>query len=149
MYSFHASIHARSSTAREGEPIQIAGSAVHPLNVTPGDMPLMAASFEQAFEVLNVLPRMLIEPDGSFVWRSSTDDPSWQVDGVLYDRSGRLIYVELNGHCLAENFDQLLVACGWPDNSLMFQLNRHAVFLNEEDFRRLAEAAGQADGWQP
>ncbi|MFM9066782.1 MAG: hypothetical protein ACKOUR_05540 [Planctomycetota bacterium] len=98
---------------------------------------------------------MYLEPDGSFVWVGEADQagagdessdggfkpssPSrWQVDGNLYDLHGRLLYIELKGHCPPAMFDQLLSACGWPRQAVLFQLLREAIYLSETDFRRWA-----------
>jgi hypothetical protein len=98
----------------------------------------MGISFEEASARLTKLERMYCEPDGSLVWVSSQGEPAWQVDGNLYDRNERLLFVDLKGTCLAESFDRLLAALGWPQTSLMFQLTREAVFLDEAEFRRWA-----------
>lgn len=81
---------------------------------------------------------MYCEPDGSFVWVSPAGEPPWQVDGVLYDRGGRLLFVDLKGNCPSTEFDRLLGACGWPAAPVLFQLVRQAVFVEETEFRRLA-----------
>jgi hypothetical protein len=81
---------------------------------------------------------MFCEPDGSFVWVSSQGEPAWQVDGNLYDRNERLLFVDLKGTCPPREFDRLLGALGWPSTALMFQLTREAVFLDEAEFRRHA-----------
>ena len=84
-----------------------------------------------------LLPRMFIEPDGSFVW-VSTDavQPTWQVDGSLYDRNGRLLYTELKGTCSRDPFQSLLGALGAVPSSseLVVQLVRYAVILETEEF---------------
>jgi hypothetical protein len=95
-------------------------------------------AFEEAVNRLNGLERMFSEPDGSFVWTSPHDGPSWQVDGNLFDRNGRLLFVDLKGRCPAEQFDRLLAAFGWPEMPLVFQLVREAVLLDEPEFRRWA-----------
>jgi len=101
-------------------------------------------SFEDAVERISHWPRMLVEPDGSFVWVSSSgEEMPWQVDGNLYDREERLLVVDLKGECPRAPFDQLLTALGWPQTPLLFQLTREAVFLGEEDFRRWAELRHQ------
>ena len=105
-------------------------------------MTTMACSFEVARECLAGLERMFSEPDGSFVWVSPQGDPVWQVDGNLYDRNERLLFVDAKGSCPPEEFDRLLTALGWPATKLMFQLTREAVFLDEAEFRRHALAAG-------
>ena len=66
------------------------------------------ATFEAAAAALARLDRMFFEPDGAFVWVAE-GEPRWQVDGVLYDRDGRLLYVELKGRCPEDKFD--LLAC--------------------------------------
>jgi hypothetical protein len=81
---------------------------------------------------------MFLEPDGSFVWVSAAKETPWQLDGVLYDRNERLLYVDLKGACTAPAFDRLLGALGWPETPVMFQLAREAVFLDETEFRRYA-----------
>ena len=84
------------------------------------------------------LERMYCEPDGSFVWVSSQADRLWQVDGNLYDRAERLLFVDVRGTCPAEEFDRLLQCLGWPETAVMFQLVREAVLLGEDEFRRWA-----------
>jgi hypothetical protein len=115
----------------------------------------LVRSFEEVAAQLEQLPRLYFEPDGSFVWvgeeePTSGDDDAvvdpaqhsahrrWQVDGNLYDLHGRLLYIELKGHCPPERFDQLLSACGWPQQEVLFQLLREALYLSESDFRRWA-----------
>jgi hypothetical protein len=104
----------------------------------PGQSPsLFARTFEEVSDSLAALPRMFVEPDGSFVWVASSG-PAWQLDGVLYDGAGRLWYVELKGRCPQEEFDRLLSALGWPQTAVVFQLVREAVELDEPAFRRHA-----------
>ncbi|MEX2173218.1 MAG: hypothetical protein WD872_02580 [Pirellulaceae bacterium] len=106
----------------------------------------LTAVFDAAYANLERLPRLFIEPDGSFVWRGTSDDGlEWQVDGNLIDRGVVLDYVELKGNCPAERFDDLLRALGWPASPVRVQLPRRGVFLTEEEFRRQAarpEGAG-------
>ena len=105
----------------------------------------LPVTFEQALAALEQLDRLFIEPDGSFVWRGSVSGGgAWQVDGNLIDRGDCLAYVELKGCCLAEQFDMLLAAFGWPTAKLMFQLPQRGVFLEEAEFRRLAASAAGA-----
>ncbi|HET6883523.1 MAG TPA: hypothetical protein VFI31_25450 [Pirellulales bacterium] len=94
-------------------------------------------TFEDASDALAALPRMFIEPDGAFVWVSS-NEPAWQLDGVLYDGAESLWYVELKGRCREADFDRFLRALGWPQTLVAFQLVREAEWLNERDFRRYA-----------
>ena len=103
------------------------------------EQPALSVTFDAALERLTALPRMFIEPDGSFVWRGSDEDRAeWQVDGELIDRGDVLAFVELKGCCPADRLDELLTALGWPEQPLVFQLPRRGVVLDEAEFRRLA-----------
>lgn len=141
MRTFHVSIHARSVEAMPNARVVIDGRMYAALFV-PCER--TAATFDTSFEAaagaLAALPRMYIEADGSFVWVSSASAgrTPWQLDGVLYDRGGRLLFVDLKGACTAEAFDQLLMALGWPATPIMIQLVREAVFLDETEFRKYA-----------
>jgi hypothetical protein len=104
-------------------------------------LPALTAEFDDARNALAALPRMFVEPDGSFVWRGSDAVGSeWQVDGNLVDRGESLAHVELKGCCPAERFDEILKALGWPRQTLTFQLPQRGVVLEEREFRLLADA---------
>ncbi|MFM8634226.1 MAG: hypothetical protein ACKOEX_05385 [Planctomycetia bacterium] len=104
----------------------------------------LAMSFDDAIERLGRLDRMYAEPDGSFVWVSRREGLSWQVDGTVFDRSGRVVLVDMKGSCPPADFDRLLSCFGWPGERLLFQLVRPAVFLEENSFRSHALARGMA-----
>ena len=140
MYTFFVTVHAQPPSVEPGPGIVLGGKTVRPLHVDPEALiaTRMGCSFEVASQRLGQLERMFCEPDGSFVWVSSQGDPVWQVDGNLYDRDERLLFVDLKGTCPPDQFDRLLSALGWPETKLMFQLTREAVFLDEAEFRRLS-----------
>jgi hypothetical protein len=102
-----------------------------------------AISFEQAYEALDTLDRMFIEPDGSFVWTGEESPIAadaglplrWQVDGELYDHGGRLAYVKLKGRAPLAVLEQLLAALGWPETPLLFQLVEQGKTFDEAQFR--------------
>ena len=53
-------------------------------------------SFEAAQQrLLRTLPKVLLEPDGSFAWASDNQ----QAVGMIYDAAQLVQYVELRGHC--------------------------------------------------
>jgi hypothetical protein len=144
MLSFHTAVHARSSEIIAGPEIELRETKFCTLTVKPSGLATpFPVSFEQAGAALEKLDRLHFEPDGSFVWVSAGGKPTWQVDGNLFDRSGRLLFVDLKGTCPGAQFDQLLAAFGWPATAVMFQLLREAVFLDEAEFRRFAEFLGQ------
>jgi len=139
MLQFYMQVYARPAEAAPGPPQIVAGCRVTPLVASQADLVAgLPITFEQAAGALGQLPRMFIEPDGSFVWVSPEGEPAWQVDGVLYDRGQRLAYAELKGCCRAASLDELLAALGWPQTALAFALVPHGVVLGEEDFRRVA-----------
>lgn len=140
---FHASLHVRPASVTTVEWVEVAGRLRSVLRVSPGEQSdAFSLSFEAASEALADLPRLHVEPDGSFVWRSESSEPLWQVDGNLYDREGRLLYVTLQGGCPENYFDKLLRCFGWPATTMMFQLVREATFLDEFEFRRHAQDMG-------
>jgi hypothetical protein len=121
---------------------------VHPkrTDASPESGPVMfARTFEQVAAALAALPRMFVEPDGSFVWVAS-HGPEWQIDGVLYDGTGRLWYAELKGRCPQPQFDELLSALGWPNTPVLVRIVEEAAQLDENEFRRYAGWWRQAEG---
>lgn len=146
LYAFAISVHARPPEAR-------------PLGShrdERGDWPTVevpraaltapfAGDFDAVLGRLAALERMYVEPDGSFVWTSPREGLSWQVDGQATERDGRLLLIDLRGSCPPAEFDRLLETLGWPEQPLVFQLLRPAVFLDEATFRRHAATCG-ADG---
>jgi len=143
VYSFFVTVHARPADAGDGPELVVAERSVRTLRIVRQTLSAttMECSFEEAQDRLAALGRMFCEPDGSFVWVSSESEPRWQVEGHLYDRIGRLLFVDLKGTCPANDFDRLLAAFGWPKTPLMFQLTREALFLAEEEFRGWAQCA--------
>ncbi|HJT32472.1 MAG TPA: hypothetical protein VJ783_10550 [Pirellulales bacterium] len=142
--AFHVAIHPRSADVGPGPAIVFDGGEFSTLRPSSADLgEAFSRSFEEVHDGLTKLPRTFIEPDGSFVWVSSPGEPSWQLDGMLYDRDERLLYIELKGACTAERLDQLLALLGWPQTPVMFQLLREAVFLSEAEFRRYTGCINQ------
>jgi len=143
MYRFQATIHARPAELIDEQTVDLPQGQFQTLCPSPSQSstPLIV-SFEQAVEALSALPRMFIELDGSFVWTATDGDSRRQVDGVLYDRDDRLLYVELQGVCTQEEFDSFLATFGWPETTLMFQLRQEAVYLTEDEFRRFVRDVG-------
>jgi hypothetical protein len=97
-----------------------------------------AVIWEEAAEALERLPRMIFEPDGSFVVSGGVDPDRWQVDGHLFDFGGRLHRFELHGNCPPEALDELLRSVGWPGQALRFETVREGVTLSETEFRKHA-----------
>jgi hypothetical protein len=93
-------------------------------------------SFEEAAERLDGLARLHFEPDGSFVWVGD----GWQLDGVMYDRNGRVAHIELKGQVPSAGFERLLAAFGCSAANVLFELKLPGVFLGAKEFRRFAQS---------
>lgn len=134
--AFHVAIHPRSADVGEGPAVVFDRGEFSTLRPSSADLgKTFSRTFEDVLDGLAKLPRMFVEPDGSFVWVSSPGELAWQLDGMLYDRDERLLYVELKGACPAARLDQFLAILGWPQTPVMFQLLREAVFFSEAEFR--------------
>lgn len=130
MYELHARILARPDEVGPAGAVRLAGRET-PVLAAWAEPAMLPVSFEAASEALGRLPRMFVEPDGAWVWAG--DD--WQLDGVLVDRGGRLLHVDVKGRCPAAEFDRLLGCLGWPAAALAFELVREGVRLGEGVFR--------------
>lgn len=104
-------------------------------------------SFEFVAQKLEQWDGMFFEMDGSFVWRSkerkSVSENLWQLDGMLYDRAGKVEYVELKGSCSREAWkkisDLLSQEGGQP---LMVYAVNHGFWLEVEQFEAIAFVGG-------
>lgn len=136
-YQLVVSIWARPPAASCDAEFTLNGVSCRPLRIPSGAQGTpFSVSFETAYDALSQLDRMLIEPDGSFVWKGS--DREWQLDGNLYDRSEKLLYVDLAGTVPPTEFDRLLTACGWPETQLMFEIRAAGIYLDESELRAWA-----------
>ena len=98
-----------------------------------------AVTWEEAAAALECLPRMIFEPDGSFVVSGNDETGQrWQVDGHLFDFAGRLHRYELHGYCPAAAFDGLLRCVAWPEQRLSFETVLEGLTLDEQGFRNHA-----------
>ena len=141
LYRFDAVIHALPPQAAAGPALRLGDSHYCTLSVPPASLSAsLPLSFEASVFELQKLVGLDVEPDGFFTWRQQ---PHTQVEGHLYDRHDRLLYVNLKGTCKPESLDQLLCATGWPSAELMFQLVREGAWLSEPEFRRYAEDRGR------
>ena len=152
LYAFDITLHGRGSGVTEAPPHDSHADAWGrwPMLAVPRDQLAvpMAIGFDEAIERLSRLDRMYAEPDGSFVWTSPREGLWWQVDGNAFDKDGRVLLADLKGSCPTADFDRLLAAFGWPEQAMMMQLVRPAVFLDEPTFRRHALSRGIAGDGQ-
>lgn len=136
MHEFHVTVHPRGAEDRPGPVRQLHGATVSTLLVDAAvGSRHFAVAFEQVCAALEELDRMFVEPDGSLVWSGAHDNARWQLEGMLYDEGGKLLYAELWGRCPPAQFDQLLHVFGWPKIECIFFLVREGVWLDLASFR--------------
>jgi hypothetical protein len=70
-------------------------SPIYQIHAQPNER--LPQSFEGMAEALSHLPGMVFEMDGSFVWMDHHSKPPGQMDGFVYDRDGRIEYVDVKG----------------------------------------------------
>ncbi len=142
MNRFDLRIQAFSRGKLQRQSVRVLGHVYQALQLTPQQQAAaMAVSFETAAERLQQLPRMFVEPDGAFLWVAQQGEAYWQLEGCLYDREHRLLYVDVLGTCPLDRFDQFLTTFDWPHAPLLFQLRQFAVFLDEPQWRRFAASS--------
>ena len=98
-------------------------------------------SFEDVAQAFDQLPRMFLEPDGSFVWVVEAGGNRFQLDGGLVDNGTQVLSVELKGTCNERVLDAFLPAFGWPRQRLLFQLIQQGVYISEDEFRSVYAAS--------
>lgn len=103
----------------------------------------LPVSFDELCRRLTAIPRVFVEPDGSFTWCCHEGQQRWQVDGSFIDRDEQVVQLAVQGFCQRPQLDALLRAIGWPDCPLLFEWIPSGVLLEEDGFRRLAEAYRQ------
>jgi hypothetical protein len=98
----------------------------------------LTLSFDQVLERLAALPRLFIEPDGSFVWvGGQVGEDGWQIDGQLHDSAQGLMSIELKLAGLAPDWRSIARCAGWPAQRLLFHLVEHGAVLDDDAWQSL------------
>src|SRR5687768_7138218 len=99
MLHFNVSLYAAPAGSQPARPIELDGGVFQAIDIPAATLAAtqLACSFEEAVARMEALERMFVEPDGSLLWVGEDASQRWQVDGNVYDRAGRVQYVELNG----------------------------------------------------
>ena len=66
-----------------------------------------AQSFEGFLEAIGSWEGMYAELDGSWVWVFHEEDHRYQLDGMVYDRSGGIEYVEIKGQATQKAWSRI------------------------------------------
>jgi hypothetical protein len=140
LLTFQAAIHARPPETAAGPSVEFRGLMLPTVAVAPGHEAAFPCTFEEVAAALEQFPRLYFEPDGSFVWVAAQDEPPWQLDGLLFDRNGRVLYLELKGTCPAARLDAVLAVLGRSPDGVLYQLLREGVLVDDATFRRYAAA---------
>lgn len=143
MKEFHTIVRPLGDTRLVGtEPSQWRDETIATWRVDSQSPALASQSFTLPYEAyaekLSGIPRLFLEPDGSFVWVLS-EDASRRISGQITDDGQRVLYLELRGRCL---WDDLLAVLGPLDTDasgldFAFQLLPEAFLVKEETFREL------------
>lgn len=139
MLQLHANLFARPDVLSQGADVTLRNLELATLESPGGGPPdllkPLPVSFETLQERIAQLPRADIEPDGFFLVTGGKHDTFWRLNGHMYEFDGQMHRVELNGQCPSETLDAVLMAIGWPECELVFQLVMEGVTLDEVNFR--------------
>ena len=124
--------------ADAAEPFEYEGLAIPRGRPVP-EPGYFACSFEQWMETLHSWPNTYSEGDGSWSWvADELDDrrqPTWRLEGMVYDRGGRVFYVEAQGSCTPAAWWQFIAALPVPpDKRLAICLAKFGVWVEQDDF---------------
>ncbi|MCA9167505.1 MAG: hypothetical protein KDB23_07540 [Planctomycetales bacterium] len=97
----------------------------------------MSLSFDTVLARLEQLPRLYIEPDGSFIWIGPQGPDQWKFDGQLHDSTGGLMTIELKVSGTDPELDAILGCLDWPEKAYVFQLVREGIYLDHAQVRQL------------
>jgi hypothetical protein len=135
LVDFHLHLYAQSAVLQQSSAgtISFNGHDLPLWQITHVDQTSMEISFEQLINNLSQLPRMFCELDGSFVWRgewkptavcdtnpqpnrtsdATSDVPTsyWQIDGMIYDTTGRVCRIELKGQAAQQHLRAIIECC--------------------------------------
>ena len=115
------------------------GIAMEAWRVSPDSAALGAQGFGVDYETVSnqlvTIPRLFLEPDGSFVWVSSAD-PDHRIDGQTTDDGRQLLYVELRGRCEWNQFANVIEHFGVSVSGLIFQLLPEALLIKASQLRQ-------------
>ena len=124
-----------------------AGRAIEPQRFTApadsagadGSRPVpLHISWEEALLRLEKLPRMFVEPDGSFLWtgEATAEAAQWRLEGTVYDDGQVVRYIELRGQCPLRQWQEFLGAFDESFSTVVLDLLDQSTVVEGEWLRR-------------
>lgn len=92
-------------------------------------------SYEDVAEELAKIPRLHIEPDGSFVWVSA-ENVSRKINGQITDDGHQVMYIEFRGKAASSDLQPILATLRGAAAPLQFQLLPTGDMIDEAEFSR-------------
>ncbi len=132
----HVTLHAHPGRSFPSQEMMLQGGPRQVLVIPAGELSRpLPVRFDDVLTQLEQLPRLFIEPDGSFIWIGPRGPQQWKLDGQLHDSASGLMTVELKISGTDPALDDVLRTLGWPAAPVVFELVREGVYLDEANFR--------------
>jgi len=130
--SVHLVVHAAPERMLTCSEVTLGGHSLEALSLPTSwlSRPL-AVSFDEVLSRLEQLPRLYIEPDGSFIWIGPTGPAEWKIDGQLHDSASGLMTIELKVEGDSPDLCAIFHCLDWPAESLVFQLVREGIYVDD------------------
>ncbi len=136
--SINLQVFSAEGAMRTEECVDVGDRAV-PLWRRCATMAFLPIPFSRWVQNLGDVPYFAWEPDGSFSLCSSTGHGAWRMGGNVWERNGRIAWIDVVGTCDWAGLKRVFSACGWPATPLLVHLN---------DLRATIEASDvEAMGW--
>jgi hypothetical protein len=114
---------------------------------SPQSIGFFGASFEEFFSSLRQHSGVYSEGDGSWSWTSPEKQfngrPAWRLEGMVYDRSDSVFYIEVQGTCTIAQW-QVIVDClkVSEHNQLAICLATQGVWVDLLSFQNWLDSTG-------
>lgn len=119
---FHVQLYcaAVAASAHEGSNLDYGGASLTRA-LPPPRTGFFGCSFEAWMQQMLARSGVYAEGDGSWSWTSTDKNernaPAWRMEGMIYDRDGRLFYVDVQGQCTLAAWQDLVGALDIPPQS--------------------------------
>lgn len=140
MQSFHLQIYAGrdDDPPRADAASSTYGGRTIPCGRPPQSPGFFACSFEQWLAGLRRFGPVYAEGDGSWSWVASekvNGRPAWRLEGMIYDRGGAVFYVDVQGYCPPEAWQDFLSLLSLPPGGRpALCLAEYGTWVEADDF---------------